>query len=345
MCNLTIKIKHNLDLKEMLSKAVLIANFAINNRKKLSSKYVSNIGLPSAISNQILRKYGRNKKCKKVNPENVKLIAPSQSIKVIDNTIIIRPLKISLSNKSKYKIDEVNQIELDSVYAYVCFEEQNKPLKEVKNWIGVDLNATSHCVVIANPKTGKVTKLGKQAPHIHQKYKKLRASLQSKKLYKKLKQTKGRESRIVKDINHKIVNKIVKTAIESNSGIKLEKLTNIRKNKKNQKSFRYALHSWSYYQLGMIIAYKALLAGIPLQYISPAYTSKTCSLCNNLGKRNGKFFKCVNCGHIDHADANAAFNIAMRLPLVDSNKTEIVGNGGTDTPMMQFIDVSRKTIN
>lgn len=345
MSNLVVKIKHNADLTDMLSKAVQVANYAIKNRFSLSSKNVSNIGLPSAISNQVLRKYGKNKKCQRINPQKIKLVAPSQSIKVDNNSIRIVPLKLTLTNESKYTITKVNQIELDATYAYVCFEQQDQPQKQVENWIGIDLNATSHCAVVANSQTGKVVKLGKQAPHIHQKYKKLRSSLQEEQLYRKLKQTKGRESRIVKDINHKIANKIIQIAIEAGSGIKLEKLTGIRNNKKNRKSFRYALHSWSYYQLNQMICYKALLAGVPVAYIDPHYTSQQCSRCGNIGKRNGKVFKCSQCKHTDHADVNAAFNISMRSPLIDgSNKTEIVGNGETDAPMMQFNDVSRKTI-
>ena len=189
MSNLVIKIKHNFDLSDQLSKAVLVANYAIHNRYDLSSKNVSHIDLPSAISNQILRKYGKNKKCKNVNSKNIKLVAPGQSIKVDKNLITIKPLKITLINESKYTITKVNQIELNETYAYVCFEKQDKQQKLVENYIGVDLNATSHCAVVANSQTGKVVKLGKQAPHIHQKYKKLRSSLQEEGLYKKLKQT------------------------------------------------------------------------------------------------------------------------------------------------------------
>lgn len=334
MSNLVVKIKHNTDLTDSLNKAIKIANFAINNRCKLSSANVKDIGLPSAISNQILRKYGKNKKCKRINPEKIKLVAPSQSIKIANNTITITPLKIILINQSKYKVTKINQIELDHTYAYVCFEAEDKPRHEVQNYIGVDLNATAHCAVVGNPKTGKVLKLGRQAPAVHKKYKALRSKLQSKKLYKKLKQSKGKESRIVRDINHKISKKIVEYAKENNSGIKLEDLTNIRKNKKNNKTFRYTLNSWSYYQLGQMICYKAQLQGIPIAYISPAYTSKNCSRCGIEGNRKGKKFKCV-CGHIDHADANASFNIAMREPLIKTIKTEINGYGLTGKPIRQ----------
>ena len=336
MSNLVIKIKHNLNLTDLLSKAILVANYAIKNRYKLSSANVKNIGLPSAISNQILRKYGKQKKCKRINPNKIKLVAPAQSIKINDNQIKIVPLKIILMNNSKYKITKVNQIELDNTYAYVCFEQSDQPQIQVNNYIGIDLNATSHCAVVANPLTCKVIKLGKQAPHIHKKYKTLRRKLQYKKLFKKLKQTKGKETRKVKDINHKISKKIVDIAKENNCGIKLEKLTNIRRNKKNSKAFRYILNSWSYYQLGQMIEYKAHLQGIPVQYINPAFTSQTCSKCGLIGNRKVKNFKCENCNHIDHADVNAAFNIANSSKLINPDKTEIIRNGETDAPMEQY---------
>jgi hypothetical protein len=54
---LTIKIKHNINLSKELDRAVKVANYAICNKNKLSTKYVKDIGLPAAISNAILRKY------------------------------------------------------------------------------------------------------------------------------------------------------------------------------------------------------------------------------------------------------------------------------------------------
>ena len=77
---LTFKVQHQQDFSTQLRQARQIAKFAIANRDKLSSKYVSHFGLKSAISNQILREYGRNPKCKSVR--NIKLIVPNQSIKV-----------------------------------------------------------------------------------------------------------------------------------------------------------------------------------------------------------------------------------------------------------------------
>ncbi|MEK6881165.1 MAG: zinc ribbon domain-containing protein, partial [Nanoarchaeota archaeon] len=41
-------------------------------------------------------------------------------------------------------------------------------------------------------------------------------------------------------------------------------------------------------------------------------TSKQCSRCGTINDVNGKKFVCSNCGHKDHRDANAGFNIGKR---------------------------------
>jgi len=69
-------VKHRLSLDHFFTAAKKVADYAVenkNNIKLLSSKYVKEFGLPSAISNQILRKYGRGtiKKAHNVNLINV----------------------------------------------------------------------------------------------------------------------------------------------------------------------------------------------------------------------------------------------------------------------------------
>ena len=68
---LTYKVRHHQDFSTQLRQAKQVAKFAIANRDKLSSKHVAHCGLKSSISNQILREYGRNKKCKKVRKHQV----------------------------------------------------------------------------------------------------------------------------------------------------------------------------------------------------------------------------------------------------------------------------------
>jgi len=216
------------------------------------------------------------------------------------------------------KFLSINQIEISREYAFVSVTIKEQEQIITKKSIGVDLNTTGHCAVIGVPETGKVKKLGKKAHHIHKKYKDIRRNLQKQGQYKKVKEIKDRESRIVRDLNHKISKKIVETAKEEKAGINLEDLTGIRKNKKQAKSFKYSLNSWSYYQLGMFISYKAKLAGIPVTYINPAYTSQACSICGRLGERNKKSFKCPHCRHVENADVNASFNIGVLSDSVQS---------------------------
>ena len=328
---LTYKIKHGRDFSDELRKAKQIAKFAIQTHS-LSSKDVKHFGLKSMISNQILRKYSRSKTAKSV--KSVKLAVPNQGIKVDRDTKTISApcLKLSLKYEFPDNFEKVNQIEVGEEYAYVSVSIQETELIKAEKWIGVDRNTVGHIAVVADPETGKVIKLGKSALHIHQKYKNLRKGLQKKGKYGKVKQIKDRESRIVKDINHKVSRKIVDTAKETGKGIKLEDLTGIRNDKHNVKSFRYAKNSWSFYQLQTQIEYKAKLLGVEVAYVDPAYTSKSCSRCGLIGYRNKKSFKCPHCGHVDHADSNAGFNIAKR-PCIDRLHTDRdVCKGTTDSP-------------
>lgn len=317
---LTYKVRHGQDYGEELRMAKQVADHAVRHRT-FTSKDVKHIGLKSMIANQILRKYGRNKTIKKAR--NVNLIIPSQGIKTDhDKHIITVPcLKLSLPYRFP-EFEKVNQIEVDNEYAYISASVPEKEIIEPKHYIGVDLNATGHAAVVGNPQTGKIWKLGKQCEHVHEKYKNIRRSLQKQGKYGMVKRIKDRESRIVRDLNHKMSRKIVEIAKNNGCGIKLEDLEGIRKTKKQAKSFRYSLNSWSFYQLRTFVEYKAKLHGIAVAYIEPAYTSKACSRCGHIGDRNGKAFKCPTCGYVENADVNASFNIALRPVGVSQSDVE-----------------------
>lgn len=50
-----------------------------------------------------------------------------------------------------------------------------------------------------------------------------------------------------------------------------------------------------------------------VEKVNPAYTSLTCSVCKHVDRNSRKSqtaFQCTACGHTDHADINAAINIA-----------------------------------
>jgi len=327
---LTYKLKHGRDFSAELAQAFEVAesvvvpiqyfsrySFPGGRFKKMISKSrssasVKNIGLPSAISNQILKKYGSQKKIKKVH--SVNLIVPAQGIQFFEetNSIWISCLKLHMENLIPIKFIGINQAEIDKEYVAFSVEIPEQSGMTPRQFIGVDRNTTGHIVVAANPDTGIVRMMGKSALHIHTKYKNIRKKLQKEGKYRKVKRMRDRESRIVRDLNHKISRELVNMAVRQNAALVFEKLIGIRNTKKQNRSFKYSLHSWSFYQTQTFVEYKAKLLGVPVLYVNPAYTSQDCSRCGARGTRNKKQFVCPVCGYVNHADVNAAFNIALR---------------------------------
>lgn len=307
---LTYKIKHGRDFSKELRLAIKIAEYAIKNRS-LTSADVKHIGLKSAISNQILRKYSRNKTIKKINSE-VKLTIPSQSIRVEDSEIYVACLKLRLPIYFDSNFKKINQIEVGSEYAYVCVSYEDKETYSPQQIIGVDRNSTKHVLVASNIDTGKVMKLGKSCDFVHNKYKNIRSKLQKKKKRKMIKKIKKRESNIIRNINHHISKELVGRANQQKAVLVLEDLKGIRKTAKSRRKQRYILHSWSFHQLQQMIQYKAKKLGVPVAYVEPQYTSKRCSGCGHIGNnsRKGKKFHCTECSMVENADVNAGFNIA-----------------------------------
>lgn len=312
----TFKVKHNTDFSKELEKAKVIAEFALKHHCT-SSAQVKHFGLKSIISNQIIRKITRNKKIKVIR--HVNLIVPSQGIFLKETIISIPSLKLKLPFYIK-DIIKINQVEINSEWAFVSCEIPNQPLNTSSNFLGVDLNTTGHMAVVANPITGKIWELNKKSQHIRKKYKQIRQRLQKKKQFKVLKRIKNREQRIIKDLDHKASTFIVSKAKLLNLGIRLENLKDIRKTK-TAKSFKASLNSWSFYQFRQMVEYKAKLQGVLVEYIDPRYTSQADSRSGHLGQRNGKVFKTTN-NVVEHADVNAAFNIALNQLNIIQLRTE-----------------------
>lgn len=173
---------------------------------------------------------------------------------------------------------------------------------------GIDVGENN----LAASSTGKVWG-GGQLRHNRDIYLAHRRRLQSngsRAAKRKLKAISGREQRHVKHINHETSKAIVAEAIHSGaSEIRMEDLTHIRANIKAGKRVRTRLHRWAFRQLQDFVAYKAEGAGLSVVYVNPAYTSQTCSVCGEIGKRVQHRFSC-SCGTQRHSDVNAAVNIA-----------------------------------
>lgn len=330
---LTYKIRHGRDFSHELKLAKKVAEHAIQTKSR-SSADVKHIGLKSAISNQILKKYSGSKTIKSI--KSVKLTVPNQGIKVKDNKVKITCLKLELPIYFPQPFEKINQIEVGKGFAYISVSYKEPPTQTPTSVFGIDRNTKGHCLVAANPTTGKVLKLGKPAQHIHLKYKHIRKKLQKKGKYSLVKRIKNRESRIVRNLNHHCSKKIVQECSEQQAGIVLEDLKDIRETARSRKKQRYSLNSWSFYQLKQMIEYKAKKQGVPVFYVAPQYTSQRCSSCGHIERANRKekLFCCKECRTVENADVNAGFNIAFAYNNGISQfvKDRDLTKGSTDAP-------------
>lgn len=198
-------------------------------------------------------------------------------------------------------------------FLYATCALPDVPLVEPDGFVGVDLGIAN----IATTSTG-ARHSGKGLNAVRHRHRRLRRRLQAKatKSAKRLlKRRRRAEARFAANTNHIIAKQIVTEAERTGRGIALEDLSGIRDRVRLRKPQRVTLHAWSFHQLGSFIAYKAARAGVVVVQVDPAYTSQECSACGHVDKRNRPdqaTFSCTSCGFAEHADVNAARNIAKR---------------------------------
>lgn len=202
-------------------------------------------------------------------------------------------------------------------YINICVEIDAPPTGKTPKVIGVDLGRRD----IATTSTGKSWS-GEKIQSVRDHYSRVRASIQRKRTRNSrrlMRRLKGRESRFQQWLNHNISKQLVDEAKQFNAALAFEDLTGIRDSlneKPRSKAERRRTNNWAFYQLRLFVQYKAVIAGVPVVFVPPAYTSQTCSRCGHVhpekGKsyRSGKRFKCGHCGLEHDADINAALNIA-----------------------------------
>lgn len=200
-------------------------------------------------------------------------------------------------------------------FLFQTAEIPEENIKDVEEFLGVDFGLLH----IATLSTGEKMS-GKEIEQYRIKRQRVRSSLQSKGTRgsrRTLKRLSGKERTTARIVNHTIAKRIVEKAEGEGKGIALENLKGIRlRSVKKGRVFRTRVGRWSFFQLRAFLEYKAKLAGVPVVLVDPRYTSQRCSSCSALGSRNGESFKC-SCGFSEHADINAARNIASLGLLVN----------------------------
>jgi putative transposase len=179
--------------------------------------------------------------------------------------------------------------------------------------MGIDLGL--RYIAVASVGTKSLFFKGSQVAFVRRRYAARRRKLGKAKKLQAIRKSKDKESRWMKDQNHKISRQIVNHALVNGVGvIRMEDLTDIRNRAKSKKEAGRNLHSWAFAQLRDMIKYKAEMVGIRFELVDPKYTSQTCK-CGHREKANrkGLLFKCRQCGYTCHADLNGAINIAKAI--------------------------------
>ena len=154
----------------------------------------------------------------------------------------------------------------------------HRPYTSKDKAIGVDLGRRD----IATTSKGQAWS-GQQLTKTRNRFSKTRANVQSRRSRsgrRLLRRLSGRERRFQQWVNHNISKSIVSVAKTEWAIISMENLTNIRESlnaKPRNKTERRRTNNWGFYQLRLFIQYKANIAGIPIVFVPPAYTSQTCS--------------------------------------------------------------------
>jgi len=205
-----------------------------------------------------------------------------------------------LKDPSKVKLVQIfkRNGNLYCKFSYVYKLLKSKVQKNPKI-IGLDVNAKR--MVSSDNKFHKINKL------YHRKIENFKNNQQKRNL-----------SNYTKDFLHKLTTQISQEF--STQGVEvlvLENLKDLRKSASRKlgtskgRKLNYIINSMSFGMFQNFLKYKCLDRGIKVEFINPAYTSKTCSRCSsrNTKRPRQEDFVCLDCDFQLNADLNGSRNI------------------------------------
>ncbi len=138
--------------------------------------------------------------------------------------------------------------------------------------------------------------------------------------YLKARRLAGRTSQKIRQVNDDWIHQVSRKIADQYSMVYLEDLKTGNmtrsargtreqpgRNVRQKSGLNRAILKTGWYKLELALAYKTTV-----HKVAPHYTSQRCHRCGTTDKRNRRTqseFRCVGCGHLDHADINAAKNI------------------------------------
>ena len=198
-------------------------------------------------------------------------------------------------------------------YLLQTVEIPEEAVRDTEKFLGVDFGIKN----LATDSDGESFS-GEAVEKIRQKRTSHKQRLQkkgTKSAKRRLKKVSGREHRFKYNTNHVVSKKLVLKAKGTGQGMALEDLSGIRDRTTVRSGQRDQFGKWAFGQLRSFVEYKARMHGIPVILVDPRHTSRQCSRCGHIDRKNRKSqseFQCVQCSFSLNADWNAAINIASR---------------------------------
>jgi IS605 OrfB family transposase len=285
------------------------------NRNQTSSKFYKEV--PCVLAKGLSAKYQCNPKCKSVKRLCLPICGDKgKQIKIVEGGVRIPAIFKKAVIPCQFPLPVYGFIRHVDIFKrngcwFIAYAYNTACAKLIKpvNCVGVDRNSVGNMAALADPNTGKVWMLGVSAGPFKHNFRCRKARLMSQGKKRLVSRLRRKQSRRTRYENHRVSKAIVDYASKTSSAIAVEKL----KFEPGEKATRYTQRSqFAYSQLMQFLAYKAVLAGVPVVEVDPAYTSQECSRCGQRNKPERKVYRCSRCGSKTHRDANSGFVIAKR---------------------------------
>jgi putative transposase len=194
--------------------------------------------------------------------------------------------------------------------------KKHVPLYDPKSRLGIDLNEKSAvCSDGIRYDLAEVARLHAEYGNRRSEFSRNHRDNRVEKRFARTRREKNR----VRQLLHKIGKEVVEEAKSKSQSIVLEKLKGIRithlRGNGEGKGRRRRVSQWPFRMFQAFVLYKANWEGVPVEFVSAAFTSQTCHKCglvNRKLKLTEREWRCPNCGAILDRDLNAAINIERR---------------------------------
>jgi putative transposase len=319
-CCVKVKIPDTLahGLEDLLTRCGLAVERMLDHLDWSSSKYYSDL-VPCVVSKSLIAKYQRNPKCQRVQNLVIPICGDKgKQIKIVDGGIRIPALfkkEVMAVDWPREIVGHVRSIELfrrnGKWFGSICYNTAKDPVAQCEGIIGVDRNSVGNIAVVADIQTGAVRKIGICPARTKFVFRHRRNNLARAGKTRLLKKLYRKQRRRMSYENHRATRAVVDYAATHRRAVVMENLENVRSGDSKIRGYSEK-NQWAFAQFGSMLRYKCALRGVPLIEVDPAYTSQRCSRCGSIHRPNGKRFRCLTCGHNDHRDANAAFNIGLQ---------------------------------